>query len=482
MQVCRLPIKRIFSFLLVYFLIASITYWVVKDPWTQSDAESTAVTPHAFAGDLSGGAVLEQTFTPDMDDVHTLYLQTASYGANTDGAVLLEILHAGETLYSSQTPVTELTLGGMHAFHLDNALQNVLGKQLTLRITGLDIPHGDGLTFWYGVSQSAGRFDVALTGEETLTLDGEAIDGMLVMVLNGVNRLAAAAYFWPVAGILGLMLLVFLLVYETARIKKPESLLLRPEMLVRRYSYLLKQLIMRDFKVRYKASMLGVLWSLLNPLLMMTVYYFVFSTLFKSNIEHFSVYLLTGIVLFNYFSESTSLGLNSIVGNASLITKVYVPKFIYPMSKALSSSINMFTSLVPVLLIMLLSGVPITPALLLIPFVLVCIILFSMGMCMFLSTLMTFFRDTQFLWSVLITVWNFLTPIFYPESILSEAIRPLMKLNPLYHFISFLRSLCLYGQAPAPSAFLGCLLAALIPLLIGFIVFKKNQDKFVLHL
>ena len=414
--------------------------------------------------------------------MNKISLRAASYGGNGEGSLLLEIQNDSKVLWSKEILPSELSYSDMTDFSIKPALENIKNQQLLLKITGQNIPAGTGVTFWYGNSQSVGKFDITLLTSEVLTFAGTPVDGMLVMETEGVNHLAAARFFWPVCAVLGMLLLAFAAYLEYCRINKPNCRILQLLSLLPRYSYLLKQLISRDFKVRYKASMLGMLWSLLNPLLMMAVYYFVFSTLFKNNIEHFPVYLMTGIVLFNYFSESTSLGLNSIVGNASLITKVYVPKYIYPLSKALSSSINMFTSLLPVLIIMAISGVPFTRSLLLIPYVLLCLMLFSTGMCMLLSTLMTFFRDTQFLWSVLITVWNFLTPIFYPESILSAELLPYFRLNPMYQFVTFLRSICLQGVTPAPGAFLYCLLAALIPLTLGLIVFKKNQDKFILYI
>jgi len=474
--------KCIAYLLLIYFLLSGVLYWVVLDSWTQEEVSTDGIQPFAYVGDLSDGAVVTQTFTPAMDSLSQISLRAATFGGDTQGRLLLEITRGDDVLWAQTALPATLSYNEMNVFPIEPALENVKGQQLMLRITGENLPIGAGATLWYGNSQSAGKFDVALLTNETLTFGEEQIDGMLVFALNGVNRLSAARYFWPVCLVLGVFLGLAALYFEYSRVKKPDGMLMRLFSLLPRYSYLLKQLIMRDFKVRYKASVLGMLWSLLNPLLMMAVYYFVFSTLFKSNIEHFPVYLMTGIVLFNYFSESTSLGLGSIVGNASLITKVYVPKYIYPLSKALSSSINMFTSLIPVLIIMAFSGVPFTRSLLLLPFVLLCLILFSTGMCMLLSTLMTFFRDTQFLWSVLITVWNFLTPIFYPESIISANLLPYFRINPMYQFVTFLRSICLHGVTPTPTAFLNCLLSAFIPLLIGLFVFKKNQDKFVLHL
>ncbi len=250
----------------------------------------------------------------------------------------------------------------------------------------------------------------------------------------------------------------------------------------RRYGYLLRQLVSRDFKSKYKRSVLGVLWSFLNPLLTMMVQYIVFSTLFKSDIPNYPLYLLSGIVCFNFFSEATGMALQSIVGNASLITKVYVPKYIYPLSRVLSSTINLLMSLIPLLLVMLLTRTPVRPAILLLPIGLICLVGFCLGVGFVLSTMMVFFRDTQFLWGVVIMLWMYATPIFYPESIIPAKFVLLYKCNPMYHIIRFIRIVLLQGVSPESKAYVLCMVASFVPLLIGVLVFKKNQDKFVLNL
>lgn len=250
----------------------------------------------------------------------------------------------------------------------------------------------------------------------------------------------------------------------------------------RRYNYLLRQLISRDFKTKYKRSVLGVLWSFLNPLLTMTVQYIVFSTLFRGDIPNYPLYLLSGIVCFNFFNESASMALLSIVNNASLITKVYVPKYIYPLSRVLSSTINLMMSLIPLLLVMLLTRTPVRLSIVLLPFGLVCLVGFCLGLGMILATMMVFFRDTQFLWGVVSMLWMYATPVFYPESIIPAKFMLIYKCNPLYHIIRFIRIVLIQGISPEPKAYALCFVASFVPLLIGTLVFKKNQDKFVLNL
>lgn len=248
-----------------------------------------------------------------------------------------------------------------------------------------------------------------------------------------------------------------------------------------RYRFLIRQLVLRDFKTKYKRSVLGVLWSFLNPLLTMSIQYVVFSTLFRSDIPNFIIYLLSGIICFNFFSEATHLCLMSIVANASLIHKVYLPKYVYPFSRTLSSSINLLLSLAPLLLMLFLTRTPITPAILLLPFALLMLFSLSYGIGLLLATLMVFFRDTQFLWSVLSMLWMYLTPIFYPESIIPKDFLTVYKLNPLYHVLRFVRTVLMQGVSPEPKAYLYCLILCTAPLLLGLWVFRAKQDRFVLY-
>ena len=212
------------------------------------------------------------------------------------------------------------------------------------------------------------------------------------------------------------------------------------------------------------------------------IQYIVFSTIFKTNIPNFAVYLLVGIIFFNFFAEATSMGLMAIVGNSSLITKVYIPKYIFPVSKVLSSAINLLISMVPLIIMVLVTSVKITKAILLLPFSIICTIIFCIGMSFILSSAMVYFRDTQFLWNIISMLWMYATPIFYPESILPQQLMPLFKLNPLYHFIRFSREIILAGVSPEPQAYLFCIIASIVPFVLGVVVFKKAQDRFVLKI
>jgi ABC-2 type transport system permease protein len=221
---------------------------------------------------------------------------------------------------------------------------------------------------------------------------------------------------------------------------------------------------------------------LLNPVLMMLIQYVVFSTLFKSSIENFPVYLLSGMICFSYFSESTTTGLSSISGNANLISKVYIPKYIFPLSRVLSSGINFLFSLIPLFAVTLISGLPITRAYLFLPFIFLCLFMLCLGIAMLLSAIMVFFRDIQFLWSVITMLLMYATPLFYPESIIPVQFIALFRMNPLYHIIRLFRVVIMDGVPPMPKAVIVCLAICTAIFGLGAFVFKKEQDKFILNI
>ncbi len=253
---------------------------------------------------------------------------------------------------------------------------------------------------------------------------------------------------------------------------------------LKKYSFLLKQLISRDFKVKYKRSVLGVLWSLLHPVLMMTVMALVFSKMFKMSMEgvNYLVYLMIGLTFFNYFSEASNLAMSSVVGNFSLINKIYIPKYIFPLSKVLFVAINFFITLIPLYAIILITGETITWMHLVLPFVFLCLIVFTLGIGLILATISVFFRDMFYIYGIMLTLWTYLTPIMYHLSMIEEKYQFLFKLNPLYQFINFARTIILENRMPEPIYFVYCLLGAFVPLIIGIIVFRKNQDKFIYYI
>lgn len=252
---------------------------------------------------------------------------------------------------------------------------------------------------------------------------------------------------------------------------------------IKKYKFLLYQLVSRDFKVKYKRSVLGVIWSLLYPLLTMTVMALVFSNMFKMSMPgvNYLVYLMTGLVIFNYFNEASNLAMSSVVSNFSLINKVYIPKYIFPISKCLFVGINFLLTLIPLYAIIFITGTGININHLLLPFPYICLFLFTLGMGFLLSSISVFLRDMFYIYGVLITLWMYVTPIMYDFSIIPIKLQILFKCNPLYWFIYFTRDIILYNHIPEINVWIYCIIFAIVPLIIGMVVFKKTQDKFIYY-
>lgn len=249
-----------------------------------------------------------------------------------------------------------------------------------------------------------------------------------------------------------------------------------------RYKSLLYELVTRDIKVRYRRSVLGVLWTVLNPILMMIIMTIVFSQLFRFEIEHFPIYFFCGNILYSFMVTATNDSLMSIIGGASLIKKVYIPKYIFPISKALSAGVNLFFSYIAMLLVMIATGVEFHATMLLTPLVAFYVMLFSIGLGLILAATMVFFRDIAHLYGVLTTAWMYLTPIFYPESLLGDKSPWFLLLNPMYHFIDYMRDITLYNTVPGLAENLTCLGIGVVTLVIGLVFFYKKQDKFILYI
>lgn len=244
------------------------------------------------------------------------------------------------------------------------------------------------------------------------------------------------------------------------------------------------QLISRDFKVKYKRSVLGVVWSLLYPLMMMGVMAIVFSNVFKFKTPgvNYLVYLMSGLVMFNYYSEASNLAMSSVVGNFSLINKVYIPKYIFPLTKCLFVGINFLLTLIPLYIIIFATGTGVNIYHLLLPFAFICLLVFTVGIGFILSTIAVFLRDMFYIYGIILTVLNYLTPIMYDISVIPSSLQIVLKCNPLYHYITFARTIILYHQCPSLSQFVVCGVTSVVTLLIGVIVFKKNQDKFIYYI
>ena len=246
--------------------------------------------------------------------------------------------------------------------------------------------------------------------------------------------------------------------------------------------FLLKTLVGKDFKLKYRRSVLGVLWSVLNPLLMMCFLTAVFSFMFRFDIENYPLYLILGTILFGLMSGATTSAMHSIVEAAPLLKKIRVERTIFPLEKVIFELVNFTISLIAAALVMAWFQVMPTPALIMLPFLLLCILMFSLGIGLLLSALAVFFRDVIHLWGVVITAWTYATPLFYPMSMLDTWMQDIMYWNPMYHYVTYFRDIVMYGTFPSlgeNAIIFGC---GLFVLVLGLAVFRKLEKKFILFI
>lgn len=254
-----------------------------------------------------------------------------------------------------------------------------------------------------------------------------------------------------------------------------------------KYRNLISQLVARDIKTKYRRSILGLLWTVLNPLLMMTVLSIVFSYFFSryGNIDNFPVYLLCGQVIFNFFNESTSIAMGSIVHSGELIKKVYVPKYLFPITKVMSCSVNLLASMIALVIVMAVTRARVTPTILLAVLPLFYVLMFSTGVSLFLSAVAVSFRDLMHLYSVITTAWMYLTPVIYPMEILDKApewVKLIVNLNPMTAFIKIFRCVVLEGVTAPAILHVQSIFWCAVALAIGSLVFRKAQDNFILKI
>lgn len=245
--------------------------------------------------------------------------------------------------------------------------------------------------------------------------------------------------------------------------------------------FILTSLVSRDFKLKYRRSVLGVLWSVLNPLLMMIVLTAVFSLVFRFDIPNFPLYLILGQTLFSLMSDSTNGAMRSIISSAPLIKKIKIDKVIFPLEQVIFSLVNFAISLIAVAAVIVFFRIPPTFNMLLLPLLLVYMLMFCLGLGLLLSSLAVFFRDVMHLWGVIITAWTYATPLFYPVSILSDWMLTFMQFNPMYYYVNYFREIFLYGTTPGLMENLICFGFGIITLLIGYTVFRKTEQKFILY-
>ncbi len=244
------------------------------------------------------------------------------------------------------------------------------------------------------------------------------------------------------------------------------------------YRYLIFQLVRRDILTRYKRSILGIAWTMLNPLGTMLVLTIVFSRAFGTG-PGYAALVLSGLMAWNFFSQTTNAAILHLVWGGDLLKKIYVPRTVFALSAAGTGLINLLLSIVPLLVVMLIVGVPIRFSMLLLPIPILFLTMFSLGMGLLISTIAVYFADVAEMYQVILIAWMYLSPVIYPEDRLPAEVQLwISRLNPLYHLIRLFRIPIYEGRVPELSEFLISGGIALVTLLVGWIFFTRKADEF----
>jgi len=468
-------IKKIYIlFIAAFMFLATVFYYLVGDQlrFKSSSNNVEIMDADSVTSEIIKGVEVKQSFVSNIDRIDTIAIVFTKFYREGKGTLSVDISDGDSLIYSENFNIKEVPEQHRLFLNIKNPIE-AKGKTLTMTISS-DAKKDEGVAVMLRRS-GAPEGSMLIMGDRGLR-------GTLCFSVSGLDYISVNTYYWY--GVIVLALLLALLLYRSyKKYSKGEVDYIASAILaVSQYAFLIKQLVSRDFKSKYKRSMLGVFWSFLNPLLTMIVQFLVFSTFFKADTQNYPVYLLSGVICFGFFKETTDMCLISISSNANLINKVYIPKYIFPFAKTISSTINLGMSLIPLLLVCIIMSIGFHRSTLLMFYFLACLIVFSLGFGMLLATLMVFFRDIQFLWSVVVQIWQYATPIFYPASIVPEKYQFILKLNPLYHFIGNLRKCLIDGVSPEPISYVYCFVFALGMFMFGSYVFKKSQDKFTLFL
>jgi lipopolysaccharide transport system permease protein len=245
------------------------------------------------------------------------------------------------------------------------------------------------------------------------------------------------------------------------------------------YRELIRNLVARDLKVRYRNSILGFIWCLLNPLLMMGVFTFVFTVLMKNNIPNYPVFVLTGLLAWNFHQTAVMGGINSIVTNSGLVMKVYFPREVLPISTVLSNAVNFVLALIALFAMIFAFRIQLSASLLLLPVILGIQIIFTSGLALFLSALTVFFRDVGIITETALLAWFFLTPIFYRMQDLFPAYSRLMYMaNPMASIIAAYQDILYRGGMPAMDFVARTFVTSIVVLVVGYVFFRRSAKRF----
>ena len=246
--------------------------------------------------------------------------------------------------------------------------------------------------------------------------------------------------------------------------------------------FLFEMLVKRDFTKKYKRTVLGMAWSIISPLVNLLIMWLVFNRLLGANIDHYVIYLFAGQLLFSFFTDATNMGMTSLLGNAGIISKLDVPKYMFLLSQIVSSFINFSLTLLIFFLFTAFDGIPFTWKFLFLVYPTVCISLFNLGIALILSALFIFFRDMQYLWGIFSQTLMWLSAIFYTTSQFSDFTQRLYYANPLYVFITYYRDVVLSGVIPGLGIHLLCAFYTALALLFGAWMYKRYNHEFLYYI
>lgn len=250
----------------------------------------------------------------------------------------------------------------------------------------------------------------------------------------------------------------------------------------KKYQFLFEELIKRDFKKKYKRAALGILWSMLSPLVMLLIMSIIFGHFFGDRVPHYIIYLLAGQVVWGYFAEATNTGMGALQDNVGIFSKINVPKFLFVCSINVSSLINFLLTFIIFLVFTLVDGITFNLSFCLLIIPIICLIIFNYGMGLILSALFIFFKDIQYLYRIFLQILMYCSAIFYTVDILPENLRGFLYLNPIYVYITYFREIVVFDNIPSIWITILMIFYAIVVLLLGLYVYKKYNYKFLYYI
>lgn len=247
------------------------------------------------------------------------------------------------------------------------------------------------------------------------------------------------------------------------------------------HQFLFEELVKRDFKKKYKRTVLGMAWSVLSPLLMLLVMRMVFTHFFGRDTPHYTIYLFCGNLIFAFFNESTNQGMSSLMNNASIFTKVNVPKYLFLLSKNVQCLINFGLTLCVFFMFCIFDHITFTWRFILLLYPVICLVVFNIGVGLILSALFVFFRDVQYLWNIFTQMLMYVSAIFYRIDGYSQTVQNLFLINPVYLFIRYFRKIVIDADIPTPQFHLLMAAYTLVALGLGSWIYKKYKHEFLYY-